>query len=142
MTIKGPNLRNDTKIQSLENKSNPAPEEYSIGKGTPKSDFFGVLQIRLPNEREQAQEGIFVIPSRIELDFEQWLIKLEHLQDPNPYKKHWVKFIFKSKTSYYDTIKQITHAGMSPLRLFPGLEGVGESLKYAWFEPVKDFDFE
>lgn len=131
-------------IKKLHNKRNPRPGEYSIGEGKTESDFFGVVQVRLPNEREQAQEGVFVVPSKIDIDFENWIksAKIYH-KKIDPYSFHWVKFVFNNKESaYYDIIKQITQAGMSPLRLFPGLDGVGESLKYFWFEPIKDLDFD
>ena len=54
----------------------PIDEEYCIGDKQTR-DFIGVFTSRLNSPRQQAQEGLFLVPSRIDLDVEQWLSNIE-----------------------------------------------------------------
>jgi hypothetical protein len=120
---------------------NPYTEEYGIGKGESPLQFVGAFDGDVANERLAAQEGLFLVASRIDLDYSAWLRTIELPKPPEPHGIHWIKYGFDNMTGslYYDMVKQITQMGMSPIRLFPGLDGVCESFRFgAWFEVCKN----
>lgn len=133
-------VKENGKKKKIDN--NPAPEEYGIGERSAEKDFVGGFEGHLANERLAAQEGLFLVPSRIDLDFETWLREFSSTHHLEPFGGHWVKFCFQNqdRESYYTVVKQMMHMGMSPVRLFPGLEGLCESFRFAWLEVVKDLD--
>jgi len=120
--------------------ANPAVEDYRIGKGRADRKFVGVFDGQLASERLVAQEGLLLVPSRINFDFEKWLAAIPPENSVKPYGTHWLKFTFENRTHdhYYDTAKQLMQMGISAARLFPGLEGLCESMKFSWDEVVKD----
>ena len=120
---------------------NPRTEEYGIGQGESPAQFVGAFDENVANERLAAQEGLFLVASRIDFDYEAWLRDIEPRKPPEPHGIHWLKYRFDNTegSSYYDVVKQITQMGMSPIRLFPGLDGVCESFRFgAWLEVCKD----
>ena len=120
---------------------NPRAKEYGIGEAKSPAEFVGLYDENMGNERLAAQEGVFLVPSRIDFDYSSWLRSISPRNMPEPYGAHWLEFCFENGDieSYYDLVKQITYMGMSPLRLFPGLDGVCESFRFAgWLEVSKD----
>ncbi|MFM7697517.1 MAG: FRG domain-containing protein [Limnohabitans sp.] len=128
-------VKNDTPL-------NPSKEEYKIGSSHQTVDFVGFFDSTNPNPRQEAQDGIFMIPSRIDLDIEGWLKdNLSADKNIKPRTSAWVEFIFKNpKGSYYKVVNQLLQTGMSAKRLFPGLEGISESMKHSWFEVAKNHE--
>lgn len=113
----------------------PRLSEYRIGKKPAYGDFVGVVDGSLMNVRQASQEGVFVVPSRIDLDLEVWLRNTKPPTSLLPHGTHWLKFVFENTAErYYRTVSQLTKVGMSPLRVFPGLEGVCESMRFASFD--------
>jgi hypothetical protein len=137
-------LRASSRQQQVKECSrNPAKSEYGIGTGFKGVEFVGVYNGRLPSERQGAQEGLFLVPSKIDLDIEQWLqaISPPPGRGSPPGNSPWMRFVFENqKDQYYTIVKQLMNVGMSPARLFPGLEGLCESLKYSWLDVVKGLD--
>ena len=119
---------------------NPSVEEYCIGKHQADSEFVGLLDGQLASERLVAQEGLFLVPSRIDFDFEKWLAAIPPLAKVEPHGTHWLKFTFENnrKDDYYKIAKELMQMGISAARLFPGLDGLCESMKFSWDEVVKD----
>ena len=123
---------------------NPAIEDYCIGEKESPVRFVGAFDGNVANERLAAQEGLFLVGSRIDFDYESWLGEVEPKdrdRPPKPHGVHWLKYLFPNseESVYYDVVKQITQMGMSAIRLFPGLDGVCESFKFAaWLEVSKD----
>jgi hypothetical protein len=119
---------------------NPKPKEYCIGSKPKEIDFVGFFDGSQLNPRQENQEGLFLVPSRIDLDVEYWMHN--HLTPNKTIKPHnvaWVEFVFLNQSSvYYDCVQQMLQAGMSAKRLFPGLEGVCESMKYSWLSSPKN----
>jgi len=116
-----------------------SPAAYRIGKDHPKTDFVGVYEGNLPSDRHVAQEGAFLIPSRIDLDIGEWLDQHRPDKTPDPYGHHWIKFTLPvgSKRALRDIVKQMMNMGVGPERLFPGIEGLAQSLKFAWLDVPK-----
>ena len=120
---------------------NPKISEYGIGDRRATIDFIGFFDGSQLNSRQEAQDGLFLIPSRIDLDVEEWLT--EHLtlsKSIKPYGSPWLEFTFENvSTDYYKLVNQLVKAGMTAKRLFPGLEGICESMKYSWLEKASSF---
>jgi hypothetical protein len=118
----------------------PRLSEYRIGKKPGTVDFVGVADGSLMNVRQAAQEGVFLIPSRVDLDLEAWLRRIKPPSSLQPHGTHWLKFVFENTAErYYKTVRQLTKAGMAPLRVFPGLEGVCESMRFALLDSPRDY---
>jgi hypothetical protein len=120
---------------------NPAIDEYNIGYRPHSVDFLGIYDGRLLNQRQEAQEGVFLVPNKIDLDIEGWLRDCKPKGYIRPHRVPWVEFVFRnSEDQYYKSINQLLNIGMTPKRLFPGLEGLSESMKYLWLEVAKEFE--
>lgn len=118
---------------------NPETARYQIGGRPLEPDFVGVFDGELPSARQQAQEALFLVPSRIDLDFETWLRGLSTASTPQPMGTHWIKFEFPAvEDQLRRMVKQLMNMGMSPERLFPGLEGICQSFRYSWLDVVKN----
>jgi FRG domain len=115
---------------------NPRADEYGIGLKAAKADFVGFYDGTQLNPRQEAQDGLFLVPSRIDLNIEDWLENnLVAVKTGSP----WVEFVFPNeKGDYYKMVNQLVQVGMTAKRLFPGLEGICESMKYAWLEVAKN----
>ena len=119
---------------------NPLPKEYQIGRQPKDVDFIGFYDGSQLNPRQENQEGMFLIPNKIDLDVEAWLTK--HLT-PNkrikPHNSAWVEFVFANEGNhYYDVVRQLVQVGMTAKRLLPGLEGICESMRFGWLESPKN----
>jgi hypothetical protein len=116
------------------------PREYCVGAKPKPVDFVGFFDGSQLNPRQENQEGLFMVPSRIDLDVEKWLHKyLSPNKTIKPHNAAWVEFVFPNQTTtYYECVQQMLQAGMTAKRLFPGLEGICESMKYSWFLSPKN----
>ena len=128
--------------EKISPKLNPKTEEYEIGTKPSAVDFVGFFDGSKLNPRQEAQDGLFMVPSRIDLDIEDWLKKnLAPVKTIKPHNTPWVEFVFDNeKDSYYKVVNQLVQVGMTAKRLFPGLEGICESMKYSWLEVVKNLE--
>jgi hypothetical protein len=76
----------------------------------------------------------------VDLDLEGWLRKIKPPSSLQPHGTHWLKFVFENTAErYYNTVRQLTKAGMAPIRVFPGLEGVCESMRFALLDSPRDY---
>ena len=121
---------------------NPSKEEYGIGDKPTEVDFVGFFDGTKLNPRQEAQDGLFMVPSRINLDIEDWLNKnLVTVKATKPHNSPWVEFVFPNENdSYYKVVNHLVQVGMTAKRLFPGLEGISESMKHSWLEVAKNLD--
>lgn len=121
---------------------NPKADEYGIGSRAAEADFVGFYDGSQLNPRQEAQDGLFLVPSRIDMDIEDWLEKnLLPVKTIKPHNSPWVEFVFlNEKGSYYKMVNQLVQVGMTAKRLFPGLEGICESMEYAWLEVAKNLE--
>jgi hypothetical protein len=77
---------------------NPRKEEYGIGDKPSDVDFVGFFDGTKLNPRQEAQDGLFMVPSRINLDIEDWLQKnLVPVKKLKPYDTPWVEFVFANE---------------------------------------------
>lgn len=119
----------------------PQQNEYRVGHKPAGKDFIGVFDGRLASARKAAQDGVFLVPNRIDLPIEDWLSLITPHVSNKPYGTHWVKFVFKnSGGQYYDVVRQLMQMGMSAVRLFPALEGICESFRFSWLDVAADLD--
>ena len=116
---------------------------FKIGAKPPDtvSPVVVVYDGRLPSDRHLIQEGLFLVPSHIDLDFEEFFRGFS--ADPEPFNSHWLEFTFPSDpTALRNTVKQVMNMGTGPEQLFPGLEGLARGLKLSWLDVRKDFDID
>jgi hypothetical protein len=70
-------------------QTNPKMEEYGIGGKPEDVDFVGFIDGSKLNPRQEAQDGLFMVPSRINLDIEEWLKNnLAPVKKVKPYDTH------------------------------------------------------
>jgi len=113
----------------------PIDADYFIGRKQTQ-DFAGVFDSRLNSPRQQAQEGLFLVPSSIDLDVERWLSNI----DPDGVQHHWREYRFvHDENSYQRNVRQFLRIALSPAGLFPGLEGLAQSARYSWFDISRDY---
>ena len=121
---------------------NPRTEEYGIGAKPSSVDFVGFFDGSRLNPRQEAQDGLFMVPSRIDLEVEDWLLEnLVPIKTIKPHNTPWVEFVFENgNDDYYKVVNQLVQVGMTAKRLFPGLEGICESMKFSWLEVAKNLE--
>jgi hypothetical protein len=117
---------------------NPCSSAYMIGRHGQKHAFVGVCPGRWANERQEAQEGVFLVSSKIDLDIEKWL---RSMPLPKNFGKpsNWIKYAVPTLgDEYYLRLKELKNIGLAPNRIYPGLGGVCAYYKWSWFDPGKD----
>jgi len=121
---------------------NPSSDEYGIGRSASTVDFIGFFDGSMLNPRQEAQDGLFLVPSKIDLNVENWLSEnLEPVKTIKPFDTPWVEFVFNNeKDDYYKIVNQLIQVGVTPKKLFPGLEGISEATKFAWLEVAKNLE--
>ena len=130
-------VRNRTRTLRNTNKLNPKQNDYMIGVAGQTVDFLGVSAGRWSNERQEAQEGLFLVSSKIDMDIEKWLLDIP--QDKIHEPSHWIKFAVPVENKkYYARLKELKNVGLAANRIYPGLVGVCGYYKWSWFDPVKN----
>jgi len=130
-----------SRFQDITPHINPGVDEYGIGEKPAEVDFVGFYDGSRLNPRQEAQDGLFLVPSRIDMDIEEWLELNLQPDESTPYDSPWVEFVFlNERGAYYKMVNQLVQVGMTAKRLFPGLEGICESMKYAWLEAAKNLE--
>lgn len=117
----------------------PAQEKYCIGKSSKQeNDFVGFFEGRWQNARQSAQQGLFMIPSRIDMDIHAFLESCKLSNGKG--KSNWLIFRFEGgRDAYRQMAKHLVRANLTDASLFPGLEGVARSLSLKWYEPTTAF---
>ncbi len=131
-------IRKQTRDLRSAKELNPGASAYMIGKHGQKHDFIGVCPGRWTNERQEAQEGVFLVSSRINLDIEKWLKSMAlPRRFGNP--SNWIKYAIPTQgDEYYLRLKELKNIGLAPNRVYPGLGGVCAYYKWSWFDAGKD----
>lgn len=118
---------------------NPKQAEYKIGKKGQTHEFLGISAGRWSNERQEVQEGVYLVSSKIDMDIEKWLrgIPKGRIKQPS----HWLKFAIPVKgKDYYARLKELKNVGLAANRIYPGLVGVCGYYKWSWFDQVKNLN--
>lgn len=118
-------------------KQNPEAQHYCIGNSaSQQAEFVGFFEGRWQNPRQIAQQGLFMIPSKIDVDIHQFLRAVPG--KPAPYSKPWIIFEFKGGRVFYrNIIKGLLSANATAASLFPGMEGLAKSMSLRFYEVVK-----
>lgn len=90
-------IREHTRNLRHTKKLNPEPGDYMIGKRGQKYDFIGVCPGRWTSERQEAQEGVFLVSSKINLDIEKWLRSMSLPSEDFGAPSHWIKYAIPTK---------------------------------------------
>lgn len=114
----------------------PRPDEYFVGKGAKQNkQFVGFFEGSWKNSRQVAQQGLFMIPSRIDMDVEGYLKSCPSTSN-DFLRKSWVKFKFPGGLRQYsETVKRLLRANVTAEALFPGLEGTARSISMGFYVP-------
>lgn len=137
--IRVDSVRNRTRALRNTSALNPQQPDYMIGVAGQSLEFLGVSAGRWSNDRQEAQEGVFLVSSKIDLDIEKWLraIPPEKIKE----RSHWMKFAVPVRgKDYYDRLKELKNVGLAANRIYPGLIGVCGHYKWSWFDPVKNLN--
>jgi hypothetical protein len=120
----------------LGHKKLPTSKDFLIGRGHRQTkDFVGFFEGEWPNQRQVAQQGLFMAPSRIDLDIEKLLKKCPSQSQSFP-GISWFVFSFPGGwDAYYRLVTRLLRANVTAEALFPGLEGVARSLSMRFYEP-------
>jgi hypothetical protein len=101
-----------------------------------KKDFVGFFEGRWDSPRQAAQQGLFMVTSQLETDVHKLLMNYPRSEKGEP-KASWIRYEFptgrgihKKAMKYLLTVNQ-THAS-----LYPGLEGLAQSLSMKLYEPM------
>jgi hypothetical protein len=123
----------------LEKKSQNriSPEDFQLDK-TPQSigDFIGFFEGRWNTPRQLAQQGLFMVTSRIETDVHKFLESCSSSNTGTP--EPWLCFKFKDTGIEFH--KQVTNhlleVNQTHASLYPGIEGLAQSLFMKFYEPL------
>lgn len=99
-------------------------------------DFVGLFEGRWNTPRQVVQQGLFMVTSRIETDVEAFLRTC-----PSPanqkYAEPWIKFVFpKGREIHKKVWNYLLAANQTHATLYPGIEGLAQSLFMKLYEPL------
>jgi hypothetical protein len=109
---------------------------FKIGEGKAQTkefvEFFeGIWQ----NQRQVAQQGLFLVPSKIDLDIDEFLKNCPSESQSYP-DTSWFIFRFPGGLSnYYEMVTRLLRANVTAEALFPGLDGIARSISMRYYEP-------
>jgi len=114
----------------------PDTRDYLIGKGAKQRKIFvGFYEGGWENQRQVAQQGLFLVPSTIDMDIEHYLKSCQSTSKDFP-GYSWIRFQFPGgRKSYSDMVKRLLRANVTAETLFPGLEGVARSVSMGYYAP-------
>jgi hypothetical protein len=128
------------KTLSLMNKQRPgdlqSKEFFQIEKEINLPDCVGLFDGRWNTPRQSAQQGLFMITSGIDTDVEEFL---ETCQVKSSAKKaaSWRTFEFPgTKKMHKEAIEYLLSANQTHETLYPGIEGLSQSLAMKLYEPL------
>ena len=116
-------------------KGDPSGRDYCIGQEDAQDDeFVGFFEGARHNPRQVAQQGLFLVPSKIDLDVERVLAACPSKSKAHP-GSAWVVFQFPGgRKAYGRMIYSLINANLTAESLFPGLEGVARSIYQRWYQ--------
>lgn len=114
----------------------PKIEDYRIGNGTrQQKKFVGFFEGIWQNQRQVAQQGLFMVPSTLDMEIEDYLRDCPSSSKDFP-DHSWIVFRFPGgQRSYSEMVKRLLRANVTAESLFPGLEGVAASICMGFYTP-------
>lgn len=122
--------------QILQRTGWPDDGDYFIGRGRKQQkEFVGFFEGNWKNQRQVAQQGLFMIPSKINLNVEKYLKSCESTStDFSGFS--WVRFQFPGGFKAYSAmVNRLLRANVGAEALFPGLEGSARSISMGFYAP-------
>lgn len=99
-----------------------------------KKHFIFPFEPEYQNERLILQQGLFLVPSTIEVSLESILRTYEKYE--GFHKKHVFEM---SEAKLRDAIKRLKAMNIDNFRLFPGIEGLSRAMYLQLLEPISSF---
>ncbi len=128
-------LRKTCAVLKRDTKHTVGPEDFRLGATQPEEDYVGFFEGRWNTPRQVAQQGLFMVTSRIKTDVDAFLNQCPRHSERDD-EEPWISFEFpaglkthKDVTTYLLQVQQ-THAS-----LYPGIEGLAQSLCMKIYEP-------
>lgn len=119
----------------LNKKRDPSDLDYKIGNNDRQDkEFVGFYEGDYLNARQVAQQGIFLVPSKIDLDIEQFLQGCKSESSFSPDSCWVILRCTGGRVAYGEMIMNLIHANLTAESLFPGLEGVARSLYLRFYQ--------
>lgn len=120
----------------LGHKKLPIGDDLMIGEGaSQKKKFVTFFEGVWRNQRQIAQQGVFMIPSTVHLDIEAFLRSCPSESDSFPHTS-WFTFRFPGGfDSYREMVTRLLAMNVTAEALFPGLEGIARSISMKYYEP-------
>lgn len=120
----------------LGHSKHPADEELLIGnKAKQKKEFLFFFEGVWRNQRQIAQQGLFMIPSKVDLDIEAFLRSCPSESKSFP-ETSWFTFRFPGGLDFYrELVTRLLKMNVNAEALFPGLEGIARSISMRYYEP-------
>jgi len=119
---------------------NPEESQYKIGNGqAQEADFVGFFEGAWQNPRQTAQQGLFMITSKVMMNVHRFLESIT--STPDPFDNPWLIFEFKGgQDMYNEMVTNLISANLTAASLFPGIEGLARSMYLRMFEGAKQLD--
>ena len=114
----------------------PTSDDLFIGDGASQTKkFVTFFEGGWRNQRQIAQQGLFMIPSKVNLDIEAFLSSCPSESESFP-KTSWFTFRFPGGLdSYREMVTRLLAMNVTAESLFPGLEGIARSISMKYYEP-------
>lgn len=112
-------------------------EDFKLGDdASQKKDFVGLFEGRWDSPRQVVQQGLFMITSRRATDVETFLQTCPKIAT-GKYQQPWLRFEFPDgRQIHKKAIKFLLTANQTHATLYPGIEGLGQSLFMKLYEPM------
>lgn len=114
----------------------PTGDDLSIGSGKRQvKKFVTFFEGVWRNQRQIAQQGLFMIPSKVDMDIEGFLSSCPSKSTSYP-QTTWFTFRFPGGLdSYREMVTRLLAMNVTAESLFPGLEGIARSISMKYYEP-------
>jgi hypothetical protein len=109
---------------------------FRVPVGSALPDCVGLFDGRWNTPRQSAQQGLFMITSGIETDVDAFLKTLPEPNDPG-LTASWLTFEFPGTQKIHkEAISYLLSANQTHEALYPGIEGLSQSLAMKLYEPL------
>ena len=113
----------------------PKTDDYLIGQRGQSKRFVGFFEGDWRNQRQTAQQGLFMVPSTIDMDIETYLKSCPTTSTDFP-GSAWVRFQFPGGLKAYSKmVLRLLRANVTAEALFPGLDGAARSISMGYYVP-------
>jgi hypothetical protein len=128
-------IREHTRSVLGKKTGDPQDKDYCVGSNDRQEKIFvGFFEGNRLNARQVAQQGLFLVPSKIDVDIEDYLLSCKSSSNFSK-NSPWVVFRnLGGRKAYSEMVYKLINANLTAESLFPGLEGVARSLYLRWYQ--------